>query len=84
VVLADLWSPDWQVRVDGGPAPLLRANGVFRAVAVPAGRHEVRFDYRPRLVYASALASGAGAAGLGLVALAGLRRRARPGGAQSP
>lgn len=43
--LADLWYPDWKVRVDGKPAPLLRADHALRAVAVPAGRHQVTFRY---------------------------------------
>jgi hypothetical protein len=74
LVLADLWSPDWQASLDGEPAPLLRANGVFRAVAVPAGTHEVRFAYRPRLVFASAAVSGVAAALLALAALPLARR----------
>src|SRR5262249_39749131 len=41
--LADLWYPDWKVTVDGKPERLLRADHVLRAVAVPAGRHSVRF-----------------------------------------
>jgi hypothetical protein len=47
VVLNDLWHPWWFADVDGRPAVLLRANVLFRAVAVPAGRHRVRFRFRP-------------------------------------
>jgi hypothetical protein len=43
--LADMWYPDWTVRVDGRPAELLRADHALRAVAVPAGRHRVEFRY---------------------------------------
>ncbi len=50
LVLADSYDPGWQVRVDGRPARLLRANLAFRAVALPAGRHRVEMVYRPRLV----------------------------------
>jgi hypothetical protein len=45
-VLSDRFDPDWSVEVDGAPQPLLRADGIFRAVEVPAGRHAVRFHYR--------------------------------------
>lgn len=47
VVLNDVWQPWWFVEVDGVPAEILRANVLFRAVAVPPGRHEVRFRFRP-------------------------------------
>lgn len=40
---------DWKVTIDGRPAPLVRADYLFQAVRVPAGRHDVRFDYRPSL-----------------------------------
>jgi hypothetical protein len=47
VVLYDLWHPWWFAQVDGRAAEVLRANVLFRAVAVPAGRHVVRFTFRP-------------------------------------
>ncbi|MBI3274439.1 MAG: glycosyltransferase family 39 protein [Methylocystis sp.] len=47
VALNDVWHPWWIAEVDGRPAPLLRANVMFRAVPVPAGRHDVRFLFRP-------------------------------------
>ena len=47
LVLNDLWHPWWEATIDGRPAPLLRANVLFRAVAVPPGRHVVRFRFSP-------------------------------------
>ncbi len=45
--LAEAWYPGWRAWVDGAPVPLQRAEYLFRAVAVPAGTHEVRVAYRP-------------------------------------
>ena len=47
LVLNDLWHPWWFADLDARPAAILRANVLFRAVAVPAGRHTVRFAFRP-------------------------------------
>jgi hypothetical protein len=47
VVLNDVWHPWWRAEIDGRPAGLLRANVLFRAVEVPAGRHRVRMVFEP-------------------------------------
>jgi hypothetical protein len=46
-VLNDVWHPWWFADIDGEPVEVLRANVLFRAVAVPAGRHRVTFTFRP-------------------------------------
>lgn len=78
----DSFDQDWQVTVDGAPASLLRADGVFRAVRLTAGQHEVRFAYRPRaLVIGSTVTGVTGLALLfptcGAPLLARTRRRVR-------
>lgn len=45
--LSDVLYQGWKVYVDGSPQKILRANGVFRAVEVPMGVHEIRFTYEP-------------------------------------
>ncbi len=46
---ADAWHPGWSVRVDGAPAPLVRANDAYKGVFLPAGRHQVTFRFDPLL-----------------------------------
>ncbi len=48
VVLLDQFDPNWHATVDGRETPVLRANHLFRAVCVEAGRHVVRFYYRQK------------------------------------
>lgn len=45
LVVPDIWYPQWRARVNGETVPLLRANFALRAVALPAGEHEVEFVY---------------------------------------
>ncbi|MFD0744049.1 YfhO family protein [Phytohabitans flavus] len=47
LVLADAIQPTWQVTVDGKRADLVRADHALAAVAVPQGKHTVRFSYAP-------------------------------------
>ena len=47
VILNDVWHPWWFAYVDGRREEVLRANVIFRAVQVPPGRHQVRFEFRP-------------------------------------
>jgi hypothetical protein len=58
VVLVNGHDPGWRARLDGRPAPLLRANVAFRAVAVPAGLHTVEMVYRPRAALVGLFVSG--------------------------
>jgi hypothetical protein len=76
LVLVEAFDPGWRAVVGDSPAPVLRANVMFRGVRLPQGRHLVRFSYRPR---EAAAGLGLGTAGLlGLVALAWRARRRLP------
>ena len=49
LLLNDAWHPWWRADVDGVPAPILKADVLFRAVQVEPGRHRVRFVFHPFL-----------------------------------
>jgi hypothetical protein len=48
LLLTDAAYPGWSAGVDGRETPIYTADGLFRAVFVPAGSHEVRFVFAPR------------------------------------
>ena len=47
LVLSDSWYPGWTASVNGHPTCIGRANGLFRAVAVPEGRSVIDMRYQP-------------------------------------
>jgi membrane protein YfhO len=48
LVLSDAYHRGWHASVDGAAAPIYQADFMFRAVHVPAGTHEVVFEFAPR------------------------------------
>jgi hypothetical protein len=47
LVLSEQYYPGWKATIDGNPTKLYRANYLLRAVEVPAGKHVIRFRFRP-------------------------------------
>jgi hypothetical protein len=61
LVLADAFEPGWTARIEGGdPLEIFRANGLVRAVLVPAGRARVLFHYETPWLRPGAYLSGLG------------------------
>ena len=77
-VLHDAWYPGWGATLDDRAVPIYAADGIFRAVWVPAGRHTLVFSYAPRSFTAGALVSLA--AWAGVLALLWLGRGRRSDG----
>jgi hypothetical protein len=82
LVLTDAAYPGWQATVDGIPAAIYQANGLFRGVMVPAGVHEIVFRYEPLSVRRGVAISGVALAGWFLLVMAG--RGDRAGRADTP
>lgn len=57
LVLGEVMYPGWTVQVNGQPARLVTADGILRAVALPAGEAQVEFRFQPGLFYAGAVIS---------------------------
>lgn len=51
LVLTDAYYPGWKATIDGEKTTIYRANALFRAIEVPAGIHEIRFQFEPFSFY---------------------------------
>lgn len=58
LLVSDVSYPGWEARVDGKEAKVFRANYTFKSVFVPAGGHEVRLMFKPRIWETGAAISG--------------------------
>jgi hypothetical protein len=67
LVLAESYYPGWMAWVDGAPAEIYRTDIAFRGVAVPAGSHTVRMEFRPAILPISIAVSMGTALLLGLL-----------------
>ncbi|MDO9067669.1 MAG: YfhO family protein [Deltaproteobacteria bacterium] len=81
MVMSENHYPAWQAYLDGQPVKTYRADYTFRAVAVPAGKHNVEFKYQSKpfntglaISLISALLVMLGIIGLGVWELAGNRK----------
>jgi Bacterial membrane protein YfhO len=74
LLLTDAYYPGWTATIDGAPAPIQRADIMFRALSLPPGQHQIEFRYDPLSVRLGLVISALAWSGLAL-ALVLLRRR---------
>jgi len=93
LVLTDTFDPGWRAREGDVELPILRANGLYRAVAVEAGEHTIVFHYQPNAFRAGVALSCISALAVLWIAAAGMRgtgrgarreKSARSGGSPGP
>jgi hypothetical protein len=75
LLLTDAYYPGWTATMDGSRALIMRADLMFRAVALPAGTHTVEFRYEPLSVRVGFWISGITILVLGICLIV-LRRKA--------
>lgn len=47
LILSDIAYPGWLAKIDGKETNIILANYILRGLPVPAGRHDIRLEYRP-------------------------------------
>ncbi len=82
LLLTDAFYPGWTATIDDAPAPILRANLMFRAVWLPEGEHRIEFRYAPLAVTIGLWISGISWPAVVALGLRRWRRPARTGGKQ--
>ncbi len=75
LVLTDSYYPGWKATIDGESTSILQADGLFRAVEVPEGRHKIEMSFEPLSFTAGWIASLTGIFVLILFTVFGIVRR---------
>lgn len=58
LVVTQAFYPGWKALVDGAPTRLVAADGLFQAVHLPAGSHQVELTFEPRSLLIGEIVTG--------------------------
>ena len=64
LVMSDIYYPGWKASVNGVDTHIFQTDYILRGILLPAGRNNIRVEFRPWTVYAGAILSGLTLAGL--------------------
>jgi len=59
LVTSETHYPGWRASLDGQPRPISYTNVAFRGLPVPAGKHQVLFQFAPAILWYSAALTAA-------------------------
>ena len=51
LILQQNFYPGWHAYIDEKETPIMKANLAFMAINIPEGNHEIKFLYKPKLIY---------------------------------
>ncbi len=72
-VFSEIYYPNgWKTYIDGKESVHFRVNYVLRGMMIPAGEHEIRFEFEPEVVKTGSIISLSASILLGLLLLGGL------------
>jgi len=49
VAFSEVYYPEWEMQIDGKEQPIMKANYVIRAAYLPAGNHDIKMHFVPRI-----------------------------------
>jgi hypothetical protein len=83
-VFSEIYYPKgWIATVDGKETPVVNADYVLRAIVVPAGKHNITFEFKPRVYFTGEKISMAGSILVLLLSFGGIFMAYRKQSAQS-
>jgi len=75
VVFSERFAPGWEAVLDGADVPIIKADGILRAVCVPPGEHDIQLRYQPPSLLWGAVLSAISLIVTGIIMLVSTRQQ---------